>query len=82
MYSTMNIISRIEKIEASLAEIAPNEEPTSPILFRRDENGGVYYHIKKNGKWYWITREECDKYLESFQNINGMIIFMPQKNSE
>lgn len=78
----MNLITHIEKLEARLETLAPNEKLTNPILFRRDEKGVKYYHIKRDGEWSWVTREECNEYLEQFKDRKGMIIFMPQKNAE
>jgi len=78
----MNLTTRIEKLEAKLEEIIPKEDQVNyPIQYKRDERGVEYYHLRRDGEWSWVIKEELDKFLAKFQE-RGMLIFVPEQNKE
>ncbi len=79
----MNLIKRIEKIEARLEEIAPSGERIDyPIQYKRDEFGVELYRIRKNTNWLWASRKELDEHISKYGRGDGILIFVPQRNAE
>lgn len=77
----MSLLTRIEKLEAKLNEIASETDDIDyVVLFRREEDGTEYCQIRKDGNMIWVTHDEYDKHMEQFKDkIKGTIIFMPLK---
>ena len=66
----MNLTTRIEKLEAKLEEIIPKEDQVNyPIQYKRDERGVEYYHLKRDGEWSWVIKEELDIFLEFIESL-------------
>ncbi len=79
----MSLATRIEKLEARMEEIAPREDQINYVIqYKRDERGVKYYHIRKDGEWSWVIKQELDKFLAKFQDNRGMLIFAPERNKE
>ena len=76
----MNLTTRIEKLEAKMEEISPSKERLDyVIMFRKDEQGIEQFHIRREGEWSWVIKEELDIFLEQFRDGNGVIIFLPEE---
>ncbi|OGC59848.1 hypothetical protein A3A70_03030 [candidate division WWE3 bacterium RIFCSPLOWO2_01_FULL_42_11] len=79
----MSLTTRIEKLEARIEEIAPKEDQINYVIqYKRDESGAEHYHIRRDGDWCWVIKEELDKFLAKFQDNRGMLIFVPEWNKE
>ncbi len=75
----MNLVSRIEKLEARLDSLGIGTDRIDyPILFEDDENGIRFYKLRSDGNWVWVNEEELNKYIARLKDETpGPLIFLP-----